>query len=288
MVVWSLLGILLGILLVAVRSRIIRLRGADPELPKDTHLAWHLSKTCSSCDDTVQLVTWLIAQGARLSPKIGIADFENSMLPGVMTRGIVALKDIGADELLVEVPKHLALNTGTAESSTIGPFLSEQMPELCVLALHLLNEAANPASLWAPYIRMLPKCSSECSIAFWPEVDLCQLNGSPAHQHALQLRAHRSAMYREHVLPLVQRLPTRFPAADFSEERFCWGCAIHNSHQHPGGILPFIDLFNHRIAGAQAECHVRHQGGLIKTTANLAIPKGRQLFVDYGPRHNEA
>lgn len=82
-----------------------------------------------------------------------------SVKPGFVPQGLglVAQKDIGRNEVVVEVPKRTWINLDTVAASVIGPVCSGSKPWIRI-ALFLLREMAlGEKSDWSPYLRILPK-----------------------------------------------------------------------------------------------------------------------------------
>ena len=79
--------------------------------------------------------------------------------------GLVALKDISRNEVVLQVPKRLWINPDAVAASEIGKVCSGLKPWLAV-ALFLIRERSNDDSLWKHYFSILPK-ETGSTIYWW-------------------------------------------------------------------------------------------------------------------------
>ncbi|KAF3775357.1 Fructose-bisphosphate aldolase-lysine N-methyltransferase [Nymphaea thermarum] len=100
-----------------------------------------------------------------------------SVKPGFVREGLglVAQKDIGRNEVVVEVPKRTWINLDTVAASVIGPVCSGSNPWIRIALFILREMAVGEKSDWSPYIRILPKQMD--STIYWSEEELAELEG---------------------------------------------------------------------------------------------------------------
>lgn len=160
----------------------------------------------------------------------------------------------------------MAMDRCSMARSALAPLVHGlQMPALAEAAFQLAYERAlGTSSFWHPFIETLPKVPP--SLPFWKHVPKC-LEGTPVLLMANKLLLHRQNLWAEYVQPLVAKHDS-LRGLDITMESFVWSCGIircvmcarlqlnpmvYSSRQHPGGLVPVIDLFNHRTSGGIAE-----------------------------------
>ncbi|XP_028552682.1 fructose-bisphosphate aldolase-lysine N-methyltransferase, chloroplastic isoform X2 [Dendrobium catenatum] len=87
--------------------------------------------------------------------------------------GLVAERDMLRNEVVVEVPKKLWINTNTVAASEIGPVTLGLKPWVAIALFLLREKAMGAASLWRPYLDILPPETD--SPIFWSEEELSQM-----------------------------------------------------------------------------------------------------------------
>lgn len=115
---------------------------ANPELPESVKTFWQWG-----CDE-------------------GVISNKTPVRPGIVPEGIglVATKDIGRNEVVLEVPKRFWINPDTVADSEIGGVCSGLKPWIAV-ALFLLREKYRGDSKWKYYLDVLPECTN--STIYW-------------------------------------------------------------------------------------------------------------------------
>eukprot|EP00658_Telonema_sp_P-2_P004389 TRINITY_DN11643_c0_g1_i3.p1 TRINITY_DN11643_c0_g1~~TRINITY_DN11643_c0_g1_i3.p1 ORF type:complete len:646 (+),score=101.68 TRINITY_DN11643_c0_g1_i3:324-2261(+) len=294
-------GILLALLLIAASAILFTRTGATAAPRRkfaaarpDCHTQWRIKPPPSEAHDgDWALMGWLLANGVRFHESIKIGWFTNAAYLDehrrpLRLRGIQVTGPIERLDTLVTVPSGLALDHNSITCSVLGPVLDQhkQIPALAQAAIQLTYERSRgDDSFWGPYLDALP--DPPPSLPFWAQVPDC-LEGTVVRFAAEQLLEHRKSLWRDHVVPLMKRHPGLFDEAGFSEERFVWACGIISSRQHAGGMVPVIDLFNHRVGAGLVEASVltqsHHKAAVALTSTSPPIDS--QLFVDYGDRSN--
>ena len=126
------------------------------------------------------LVSWLQDNDVYMSPQSGWGraghplrvesdtsdDFEPS------GRGLIARRSIIQNERLLEVPGRLVMTKARAQE-VLGAAVPEEMGEYIALALLLVHERAKgSASMWAPYIGVLPSIEDVGPSYAWAEAEV--------------------------------------------------------------------------------------------------------------------
>lgn len=106
----------------------------DPQIPESVQTFWQ----------------WLCDEG--------VVSSKTPVRPGVVPEGLglVATKDIGKGEVVLEVPRRIWINPDAVAASEIGVVCSGLKPWISV-ALFLLRERSKVDSKWKHYIDILPE-----------------------------------------------------------------------------------------------------------------------------------
>ncbi|KAK2986878.1 hypothetical protein RJ640_007915 [Escallonia rubra] len=97
--------------------------------------------------------------------------------PGLVQEGLglVAQRDIGRNEVVLEVPKRFWINPDTVSASDIGSLCGGLKPWVSV-ALFLIREMMRDDSPWRFYLDVLPECTD--STIYWSEEELLEIQVS--------------------------------------------------------------------------------------------------------------
>lgn len=97
----------------------------------------------------------------------GVVSGKSPAEPAVVPEGLglVARRDIGRNEVVLEIPKRLWINPETVTASKIGPLCGELKPWVSV-ALFLIREKYEEESSWRVYLDMLPQ-STDSTVFWW-------------------------------------------------------------------------------------------------------------------------
>lgn len=89
------------------------------------------------------------------------------MKPAVVPEGLglVAQKDLGRNEVVLEVPKRLWINPDAVAASEIGSVCSGLKPWLSVALFLIREKKKNDSSSWRYYLDVLPEYTN--STIFW-------------------------------------------------------------------------------------------------------------------------
>lgn len=135
----------------------------------------------------------------------GVVSGKTPVKAGVVPEGLglVALKDISRNEVVLQVPKRLWINPEAVAASEIGNVCSGLKPWLAV-ALFLIRERSRDDSLWKHYFSILPQ-ETDSTIYWWVSFGLVfttetRLNGNLGSFHMVLIQlviAYSSAGQRK-------------------------------------------------------------------------------------------
>lgn len=102
---------------------------------------------------------WACQKGVVPSPPV--------VSPGFVPQGLglLAQKDISRNELVLEVPQSLWINSDTVAASEIGTLCQGLKPWISIALFLLREKALGPSSPWFLYLRILPRSTN--SPIFW-------------------------------------------------------------------------------------------------------------------------
>lgn len=97
----------------------------------------------------------------------GVITAKTPVKASVVTEGLglVALKDISRNDVILQVPKRLWINPDAVAASEIGRVCSELKPWLSVI-LFLIRERSRKDSVWKHYFGILPQ-ETDSTIYWW-------------------------------------------------------------------------------------------------------------------------
>ena len=191
---------------------------------------------------------WLAASGVRVSPSL--AAVADPAAGG--GRAIVATAPIAPGEELVAIPAAALLSSATARadpafSCALGAAAPSAPSDECVLASYLLvQDAAGPASPWAPFLATLPHPPAPL-LGTWDENAVAAL-ACPAAVAAA--RAEGAALDRDAAASAL--LVASALGKGVAVKPYAWAAAAVRSRSMffsptspAGALVPFGDLFNH-------------------------------------------
>ncbi|MCH96508.1 rubisco large subunit N-methyltransferase, partial [Trifolium medium] len=130
--------------------------------------------------------------------------------------GLVALKDISRNDVVLQVPKRLWINPDAVEASEIGKVCSELKPWLSVI-LFLIRERSRSDSIWKHYFGILPQETD--STIYWSEEELQELQGAQLLNTTLSVKEYVKneclKLEKEIILPNKQLFPSPVTLDDF-------------------------------------------------------------------------
>lgn len=136
----------------------------------------------SFADRTDNFSKWLVDQKVTLSPKVALKDLRDQN----QGRGLVAVEDIGVDEVLFTIPRTACINVDNCTLVKDKPELKDKLMTLnhwdSLIIVLLYEIKVVKQSNWIPYFNILPINDEENyvfdQLMFWSDVELESLNPS--------------------------------------------------------------------------------------------------------------
>eukprot|EP00667_Euglena_gracilis_P013155 EG_transcript_13549 len=237
---------------------------------------------------------WALAHGLKLHGVRGQAYADCGA-------GVVALKDIGIDDVLAEVPEELIVCTRMARRSPhLAPLLeAAALSPIETLCLFLLTERClGEDATMGPWIEVLPRRFDNL------------LHFSPAETAALQNSQRISKVQREqerarqswaalqdalrrhldgHASPVLQHI-----LEELSLQRFLWAysCLMSRGFFYDvaaaegdvWAMMPWADFFNYSPAGDDIQTELRGTTFCFRSSARWR--RGEQVLLKYGAYSN--
>eukprot|EP00474_Spongospora_subterranea_P009110 CRZ09568.1 hypothetical protein [Spongospora subterranea] len=228
---------------------------------------------------------WL-QEGNAYFPKITLREYTNEH------RGVHALSDIIADELLTSIPRSLIITTEIAIQSAIGKSIIRSGVEIrsrhSLLAAFLLQERARPLSdpsFWAPYLNVLPEKFENIPLNFSRE-ELAYLKGSMV----IDKIDSRVETLKSEYQRLIENVPE---FKQFTYDDFAWARSIVITRifgicvdgRKTEALVPFADFLNHRRPRETVWVY-EPLTSAFTITAIGCINAGAQISDSYGRKCN--
>ncbi|KAK9119172.1 hypothetical protein Scep_017265 [Stephania cephalantha] len=214
-----------------------------PPPPQILHTTVPLAgKTNPAPSTTLQTFwDWLSNKGV-VSPK------SPSVKPGIVPEGLglISQKIFSRNEVVVEVPSKVWINSDTVAASEIGGLCGGLKPWASI-ALFLLREKGREDSPWRSYIEIMP--SGNDSTIFWSEEELSELQGTQLLGTTVGVKEYVQSEFlkieEEIILPNKHMFPT------ITLDDFLWAFAMLRSRAFSNlrgqnlVLIPLADLINH-------------------------------------------
>ncbi|CAJ0647457.1 3085_t:CDS:10 [Entrophospora sp. SA101] len=234
-------------------------------------------------------VDWFCANGGIISPKIAFKDYSNENAG----RGMMAVEEIGSDEVLFEIPRSILLSPKTSllknEVSTEEYKKLYKINHWFPLILCMMYESQKENSLWKPYFDILPKQFE--TPMFWTEEELTELQGTGVIDKIGKADSEKG--FYEHLLPIIQSKPNVFKPDVHNINLFhqIGSLIMSNAFNEENGnggdnkisivMIPMADMLNHKTGYNNARLY-QHKGSSLQMIAIKKIKKGEQIFNTYG------
>ncbi|CAO2829550.1 unnamed protein product [Amaranthus hypochondriacus] len=222
----------------------------------------------------------------------GIISAKCPLKPAIVPEGLglIALKDISRNEVVLEVPKKFWINPDTVAASQIGSICNGLKPWVSVALFLIREKKLGDASSWKPYIDILPDFTN--STVFWSEEELSELQGSQLLNTTLgvkELVANEFANLEEDIIVPHKRL---FPF-DVTLNDFFWAFGILRSRAFTRlegqslVLIPLADLINHSPDIIQDNAWDVRGAGLFSREllfslrSPISVKAGNQIMIQY-------
>ncbi|KAE9962716.1 hypothetical protein BLS_010104 [Venturia inaequalis] len=252
-----------------------------------------------------EFLGWLSRSGADINPKIDIADLRQQNAG----RGVVSTANIDQDEVLFSIPRSIVLSVQNSPfRQQHGDLLSSlaEDPWLSLILVMLYEYGRGPESNWKPYFDILP-CSFD-TLIYWSENELEELQASAVVGKIGKKSADK--MFEEKIWPIVSSSPEVFGVQGNSSKVeviqlahrmgsliMAYAFDIESSQAKepdedgyatedededlPKGMVPLADILNADADRNNARLFYEPDALVMK--AIQPIPKGSEIFNDYGP-----
>uniref|UniRef100_A0A7N1A8C5 SET domain-containing protein n=1 Tax=Kalanchoe fedtschenkoi TaxID=63787 RepID=A0A7N1A8C5_KALFE len=230
----------------------------------------------------------------------GIITSKTPVRPGIVPEGLglVALRDIQRQEVVLEVPKRLWINPDAVASSEIGGVCCGLKPWIAV-ALFLIRERVREDSKWRSYMNILPKVTH--STIFWSEEELEQLQGSQLLSTAIDVKNYVTNEFQKVKEEVINPHKKLFPFL-ITLDDFMWAFGMLRSRAFSRDrdtnlvIVPLADLVNHS-SSVTTEDHAYETKGpaglfswdsLFTLRSPLQLKAGEQVVIQYDLKKSNA
>jgi protein-histidine N-methyltransferase len=229
-----------------------------------------------------------------LGQQVEIADY------GALGLGLRLKEKVARGEEVIRIPQKAMLSVDTAKASSIGTLIERDpllktMPNV-VLAIHLLIERNSPASLWEPYINVLPH--SYNTVLYFTPKQLEGLKGSPALEDALKQYKFVARQYAYFYRLFANTLLKDYLTYD--EYRWAVSTVMTRQNVVPRGeasesdnaadsnlmntLIPLWDMANHEQGEISTDYDLEARSSIC--LAHREFAAGEQLTIFYGVRSN--
>ncbi|KAJ1451368.1 hypothetical protein M885DRAFT_499616 [Pelagophyceae sp. CCMP2097] len=235
-------------------------------------------------------VEWLLDNGAQFSECVELRAYDDEV------RGVHATRDIGEDEVVIQVPLKCLVTVEMGKETAPGRAVLDaeldlDAPKHVFLMLFLLVDRKDPASFFSPYYDMLPATLSNMPV-FWNQEELNALQGSPL---LAQIDERRKAIKADYAAICGAWAPF---AGLATLEEFMWArmCGFplfrplfrplfptHNLG--PLTKVPYADMLNH-YRPRETKWAFDNARRAFTITALQGIGSGAQIYDSYGQKCN--
>ncbi|XP_006417064.2 LOW QUALITY PROTEIN: fructose-bisphosphate aldolase-lysine N-methyltransferase, chloroplastic [Eutrema salsugineum] len=222
----------------------------------------------------------------------GVVSGKSVAEPAVVSEGLglVARRDIGRNEVVLEIPKRLWINPETVTASKIGPLCGGLKPWVSV-ALFLIKEKYDEDSTWRVYLDILPESTD--STIFWSEEELAELKGTQLLSTTLGVKEYVenefSKLEQEILLPNKDLFSSRITLDDFI---WAFGILRSRAFSRLRGqnlvLIPLADLINHNPAITTEDYAYEIKGAglfsrdlLFSLKSPVYVKAGEQVYIQY-------
>ncbi|KAJ0253376.1 [Fructose-bisphosphate aldolase]-lysine N-methyltransferase [Hirschfeldia incana] len=211
--------------------------------------------------------------------------------------GLVARRDIGRNEVVLEIPKRLWISPETAAASKIGALCGGLKPWVSV-ALFLIREKYDEDSAWRVYLDVLPESTD--STIFWSEEELAELKGTQLLSNTMGAKEYLENEFlkleQEILLPNKDMFPSRVTLDDFM---WAFGILRSRAFSRLRGqdlvLIPLADLINHNPAITTEDYAYEIKGAglfsrdlLFSLKSPVYVKAGGQVYIQYDVNKSNA
>mmetsp|Transcript_7794 Transcript_7794/g.25584 ORF Transcript_7794/g.25584 Transcript_7794/m.25584 type:complete len:568 (+) Transcript_7794:182-1885(+) len=229
---------------------------------------------------------WLLRNGSKFADRVELRAYDDEV------RGVHATRDIGGEEIVVEIPLKCLITVEMGKETDVGKAVLEadlelDAPKHVFLMLFLLTDKKRgDASFFKPYYDMLPATLRNMPV-FWTDEELAKLDGSYLR---CQVEERKRAIANDYeaicgVFPSFREIAT---LAEFQWARMCvcsrnFGVVVNGVRT--SALVPYADMLNH-LRPRETKWTYDNQRGAFTITALQSLHCGQQIYDSYGQKCN--
>ncbi|KAK6921988.1 Rubisco LSMT, substrate-binding domain [Dillenia turbinata] len=222
----------------------------------------------------------------------GVVSAKTRVRPGVVPEGLglIAERDIGKNEVVLEVPNKFWINPDNVAESEIGKVCSGLKPWISV-ALFLIREKLIEESKWRVYIDVLPQETN--STIFWSDEELSELRGTQLLSTTLSVKEYVQNEFVKVEEDVITPNKQIFPSSTTFDD-FLWAFGILRSRAFSRlrgqnlVVVPLADFVNHSASITTEDYAYEIKGAglfsknlLFSLRSPVAVKAGEQVYIQY-------
>ncbi|KAF3497016.1 hypothetical protein DY000_02057716 [Brassica cretica] len=229
----------------------------------------------------------------------GVVSAKSAAEPAVVPEGLglVARRDIGRNEVVLEIPKRLWISPETSAASKIGALCGGLKPWVSV-ALFLIREKYDEDSAWRVYLDVLPESTD--STIFWSEEELAELKGTQLLSNTLGAKEYLENEFSKLEQEILKPNKDMFPSG-ITLDDFMWAFGILRSRAFSRlrgqdlVLIPLADLINHNPEIKTEDYAYEIKGAglfsrdlLFSLKSPVYVKAGGQVYIQYDVNKSNA
>ncbi|KAJ3677394.1 hypothetical protein LUZ60_003118 [Juncus effusus] len=233
---------------------------------------------------------WVVETGA----------IKPSVKPGLVPEGLglIANRDFSQNEVVLEIPKKLWIDSDTIASSEIGRVCGGVRPWVGIALFILREKMLGDESKWKPYLDILPESTN--STLFWSEEELSEIQGTQLLSTTMSVKDYVQSEFSKVQEEIINPNRNLFPGKLNSED-FLWAFGILRSRAFSElrgdnlALIPFADLVNHsnEINSEELSYEIKGKGffgrdQVFALRTPLSVKSGQQVYIQYDLKKSNA
>nr|XP_043606953.1 fructose-bisphosphate aldolase-lysine N-methyltransferase, chloroplastic [Erigeron canadensis] len=213
--------------------------------------------------------------------------------PGLVSEGLglVAERDIGRNEVVLEIPKKFWINPETVSASDIGRVCDGLKPWISVALFLIREKLRQDDSVWRSYINILPEFTD--STIFWSEEELSEIEGTQLLSTTLSVKEYVKNEFLQVQDQVILPNKKLFPF-DVTLEDFIWAFGILRSRAFSRlrgqnlVLIPLADLINHSPIITTEDYAYEIKGAglfsrdqIFSLRSPISVKAGQQVLIQY-------
>ncbi|ERM94564.1 hypothetical protein AMTRI_Chr04g190680 [Amborella trichopoda] len=211
--------------------------------------------------------------------------------------GLVAKRSLSQNQVVLEVPKKLWINSDTVAASEIGRVCGGLKPWISVALFIITEEKKKNGSPWCPYLDILPQKLD--SPLYWSEEELTEIQGTQLLSTTLGVKEYVQSEFSKVEEEII--LPNKHLFPSMTVDDFLWAFGILRSRafsQLRGKdlvLVPLADLINHSCNVNTEDVAWQIKGSglfsrelVFSLRTPLPVNAGEQVFIQYDLKKSNA